>query len=451
MQPNILLLISDQHNYKVLGCYGNNLIKTPNLDLLANQGTVFENCYCNSPLCVPSRLSFTRGQYISNAKVWSNSCILENDWPSIAWALRGVGYNCYLCGKMDYSKGRLYGFEELGKSFTNKSKNRKFEVCPKRDILCSPIIGGGFDFGFKSQKHRSKGNAGHDEKITKKSCDFLANYKGDKPFFLTVGFLQPHPPLTVPDDRYWEMYIDEVPMPHVRDFCAPGNLRCHLNKYKKIRKDENIIRKGRAIYYGQVTWLDERIGEIIKTLDSNKYCKNTMVIYTSDHGEGMGEHGLWGKMMMYEDAVHVPLIIRHEYKSRIAKVCSLVDLTQTIVEIAGANIPSSDGRSLMTLLEGTSYWDNFAISQMYSGFHSGITMLREDNYKYIYHSKTEEKELYDLNQDDKELNNIDDDRITARMHMRIKKILKCDPRQIERNTNRSATPHSIKVSKSFNI
>ena len=417
--PNILLIMSDEHNAGVLGCYGNKIIRTANLDGLARRSMVFENCYCNSPLCVPSRLSFTSGKYASRVGAWSNSCWLPSaDYPSLPRLMNAAGYESFLCGKMHYDRTRRYGFTEIGGNSNTSTKRGNGRRRTPDDLQPKPGHSGRFKAfhpGDNSDILR------RDRGVTASTIDFLKNRKvTDKPFFLSAGYVAPHFPLIVPEE-YWEPYKSKVPMPTIPD----GHLESQPRNYKHLRIAFNvedappeIVRKGRELYYGLTQWLDEEIGKVLKVLADSQVAENTVVIYTTDHGENMGEHGLWWKNCAYEHAARVPLIMswprRWKGGQQRTGACSLVDVVQTIAELGGAKTPGDwNGESMVQWLDNSKVeWKDWAISEYYGhNIASGFVMLRQGKYKYVYHTPPDEKhpaerELYDLSNDPGEFSNM---------------------------------------------
>ncbi len=423
--PNVLVIMSDEHNAGVLGCYGNRIVRTPNLDRLARRGITFDAAYSNSPLCVPCRLSFTAGKYISRVGAWSNSCRLpSDDYPSIARIMTDAGYESMLCGKMHYDKTRRHGFREIGfESPTNQ--RRKTGVGRRRhpnDLARKKNrISGRF-------KHFHPGDRSsvldHDRQVTDGVVELLRQRKrSDKPFFLIAGYLAPHFPLIVPQ-RYWDPYRGKVPMPVL----PKGHLQSLPLNYKHLRVgfdlinvDAETVRKGRELYYGLTSWLDNELGRVFEALADSKVADNTVVIYTTDHGENMGEHGMWWKNCMFEHAVRVPLIIswpkRWKGRQRRAGACALVDVVQTIAELGGAKVPDDwDGDSLRAWMDDPkAAWKDMAVSEYYGhNIASGFAMLRKGRYKYVYHTPPDEshpaeRELYDLQADPGEFNNLASD------------------------------------------
>ena len=418
-QPNILVIMSDEHNAGVLGCYGNKTMQTPNIDGLARRGIVFESCYCNSPLCVPSRLSFTSGKYASRVGAWSNSCWLPSaHYPSLPRIMNAAGYESFLCGKMHYDRTRRYGFTEIGGNRNTSTKSGKGQRRTAGDLGPKP----GYSKRFNAFRPGDDSDIlRRDRKVTAGTIEFLKNRKAtDKPFFLFAGYVAPHFPLIVPQ-KYWEPYKGKVAMPVIPE----GHLDSQPRNYKHLRIAFNvedappeIVRKGRELYYGLTQWLDEEVGKVLKTLGDSEVAENTIVIYTTDHGENMGEHGLWWKNCVYEHAARVPLIIswpgRWKGGQRRTGACSLLDVVQTITELGRAKTPEDwNGDSMVKWMdEAKSKWKDVAVSEYYGhNIASGFAMIRMGRYKYVYHTVSDadhraERELYDLQSDPGEFNNL---------------------------------------------
>jgi choline-sulfatase len=455
--PNILVIMSDEHNASVLGCYGNRIVRTPNLDRLAERGIVFERAYTNSPLCVPSRLAFTAGKYVSRIGAWNNDCRLPtSDFPSLPRILNAAGYESFLCGKMHYDATCRYGFTEIGGNM-NAAHMTGLGSRRKADNLPGPP---GLSDRF-AQFHPGTGpGMRHDQRVVAGAVEFLANRGADrrgsgdpaeqKPFFLVCGFITPHFPLIVPES-YWEPYKGRVPMP----ILPPGHLESLPLNYQHLRAGFQIehvppetVRKGRELYYGLTQWMDEQVGTILKTLADRGLADNTIVIYTSDHGENMGEHGLWWKNCVYEHAARVPLIIswpaRWKGGQRRAGASSAVDLVQTIAELGGAKAPADwNGTSMCRWMDNPATpWKDLAVSEYYAhNIASGYATLRAGRYKYVYHASPDaqhpaQRELYDLESDPGEFVNLagraQDEATVRRMHATLVKELGEDPESIEK-------------------
>ena len=447
-KPNILVVMSDEHNASVLGCGGNDLIRTPNLDALAARGVFFENHYCNSPLCVPSRLAFTSGKYVSRVGAWNNQCRLPTDaYPSLAHSLNAAGYESFLCGKMHYDATHRYGFTEIGRNM-NGSK-----MDGRGNRLSPAILGRPHGLADRFEEFKTAGTSQpmrHDTAVVAGVRDFFATRKADaKPFFLAAGFLCPHFPLIVPESC-WKNYADKVPMPRI----PAGHLESQPLNYRVLRaafQAEDVpaatVKFGRELYYGLTQWMDERVGEVLAALAKSPFADSTLVVYTSDHGENMGEHGLWWKSTMYEHAARVPLIIsaprRWPGGQRRRGASSMVDLTRTLVDVGGGK-PGADwnGDSLVPWLDDASRkWKDLAVSEYYAhNIASGYTMIRMGRHKYVYHTPTDaghpaERELYDLEEDPGEFDNLaskeQNKDLVSRLHAALVKEIGEDPDKTE--------------------
>ncbi|MFH1719630.1 MAG: sulfatase-like hydrolase/transferase [Planctomycetota bacterium] len=447
-KPNIIVIMSDEHNAGVLGCYGNDIVTTANLDSLARRGVTFESCYCNSPLCVPSRLSFTSGKYASRVGAWSNDCWLAgDDYPSLPRIMNAAGYESVLCGKMHYDASRRYGFREIGGNMNNARKTGKGGRRDADDLAPKAGLSPRFDEFHPGDKSSI---LNHDRNVTSATVEFLKDRKSsDKPFLLFAGYLAPHFPIIVPQE-YWDRYKGRVPMPKI----PAGHLESQPRNYKHLRIGFNmedvpdeIVLKGRELYYGLTQWLDDEIGKVMDCLADSEVTDNTVILYTTDHGENMGEHGLWWKNCVYEHASRVPLIVswpaRWKGGQRRTQACSLVDVVQTIAELGGADVPGDwDGDSMVQWLDDSGAdWKDLAVSEYYAhNIASGYAMIRMGRYKYVYHTPADakhpaERELYDLRSDPGEFNNLAGkaeyrDRIAA-MHSALVKELGEHPDKTE--------------------
>ena len=419
-RPNILLIMSDEHNADVTGPYGNGIVQTPNLDRLAARGITFDCAYTNSPLCVPERLAFTAGKYVSRVGAWSNNCWLPSDeMPSLPRVMTAAGYDSLLCGKMHYDRTRRYGFTEIG---GNMNRVHKTGLGRRRDADDESVSIKSRDGRFaKFHAADSSGVMDHDRHVTAGTVEFLSRRRRkDRPFFLCAGYLAPHFPLIVPE-RYWRPYVGKVPMP----LLPPGSVESqplnyhHLRRgFGVVRTDPQIVCRGRELYYGLTQWLDEQIGEVLAALGQSDVADNTIVIYTTDHGENIGEHHLWWKNCMYDHAARVPLIVswpqRWALGQRRTGVCSLADLVITLADVAGARVPDDwDGDSMSAWMDDPAApWKDFALSEYYGhNIASGFVMLRAGRYKYVYHTPPDEchpaeRELYDMQADRGEFVNL---------------------------------------------
>ncbi|HOX38011.1 MAG TPA: sulfatase-like hydrolase/transferase [Candidatus Brocadiia bacterium] len=418
--PNVLFIMSDEHNASITGCYGNRTVRTPHLDALSATGITFDCAYTASPLCVPSRLAFTSGKYISHCRAWNNDCRLpSDDYPSIARIMNAAGYESFLCGKQHYDSRHRYGFTEIGGNMNN---GRMTGVGQRRAADDTTVNTEGRDQRFAHFKTADDSSVmSHDRAVTAGALNFLSKRKSaEKPFFLFLGYLAPHFPLTIPR-KYWEPYRDNVPMPVL----PPGHVESQPLNYHHLRRgfgvvetDPKLVKLGRELYYGFTQWVDEEIGKVLTALAASGVGENTVIIYTTDHGENMGEHALWWKNCVYDTAARVPLIIswpeRWKGGQRRKGACSMVDVTRTVADIGGANAPDDwDGDSLAAWMDDPGLkWKDMAVSQYYAhNIASGYAMLRSGDFKYVYHSPPDDRhpaqhELYDMARDPGEFANL---------------------------------------------
>jgi choline-sulfatase len=395
-------------------------------------------------LCVPARLAITSGKYIGRVGAWSNNCRLaSDDCPSLPRLMTAAGYESLLCGKMHYDARHRYGFTEIGGNMNNGQMNGRGGRRAADDTRSNTAAR---DQRFADFHAGEGGSIKHDQKVTAGVLEFLANRKGaDKPFFLLAGYLTPHFPLTVPEE-FWEPYKGKIAMPEL----PAGHVESQPLNYHHLRRgfgvvetDPNQVRIGRELYYGLTAWFDNEISKVTKALADAGLAESTVIVYTTDHGENMGEHALWWKNCMYQHAARIPLVVRWPERwkggQRRAGACAHVDIIRTLAEIGGARPPDDwNGNSLCGYLDDAKApWRDLAVSQYYAhNIASGYAMLRTGPYKYVYHSPPDDqhpaqRELYDLTADPKEFTNLaarpeQKDRIAA-MHAALVKELGEEP------------------------
>jgi len=454
-KPNVLVIMSDEHDPAVSGPYGDPLCRTPHLDELAAGGVTFENCYTTSPLCVPARLSFTAGKYVSRIGAWSNSCRLPTaDYPSIARIMTAAGYDSVLVGKQHYDKSRRYGFTDCcpqgggndtvktGRGGRRDPESKTGNLGMWQERIAEFFVGDESESRIMSR----------DVMRTEAACRFLRERGeggGDRPFFLFLGYISPHFPLVAPR-RYHEMYRDKVPMPDLPDDWwdrLATNTRQQIIGFGVDTRDREIVKLGRELYWALTSWMDTEIGKVLATLRQTGLGDDTVVVYTSDHGENKGDHGMWWKNCVYEHAARIPLIVNYPERwagsQRRTGACSLVDLVKTIAEVGGAEVPEDwDGDSLVPWLDDEAHeWKDLAVSEYYGhNVSSGLAMLRTGPWKYVYHTRMNDKhgperELFNLEDDPGEWNNLAGDPDQASrmegMHARLVAELGRDPEEAE--------------------
>jgi choline-sulfatase len=359
-RPNLLVIMSDQHNPHVMGCSGDGLVRTPNLDRLAEGGVRFEHAYCGSPLCVPSRMTFLASLHASEIDVWSNHCVLGSDVPTFAHQLSAAGYDTVLCGRMHFHHAdHRHGF----------AKRLVGDVTPQWPGCAGPKLGD-IPLATTGQDRRAVETAGpgrtsyqaYDRAVTDGAIDYLRthNHESDNPFCMVVGHVLPHCPFVCPKKLYDE-YYDKIDIPRLTEE-AMDTMHPAMEKWRKVRDIEHPlsdeeIRCARAAYYGMVTMYDAMIGEIMDAVDDSGQADDTAIFYTSDHGDMAGEKEMWWKSSFFEGSASVPLIASWPGKFTQGKVVeqpvSLLDIGPTLIEVAEAeSLPISSGESLLAPLTG---------------------------------------------------------------------------------------------------
>ena len=421
-KPNLLYIHTDQHTPFVTGCYGDRLVQTPHLDRLAANGVIFENAYCNSPICVPSRMSMLTGRFPYQNRVWTNEHILDSGIPTIAHSWGAAGYHPVLFGRM-HSLGpdQLHGYAE--RYIGDHSPNYVHGPSVDRGVLNGTA--GPHRISLEKSGSGQSAYQVHDEYVTAATVDYL-NQLGveqragqlEQPFCITVGYMLPHAPFVARKEDF-DLYRYTISLPTI-DEPFSENLHPHIRWWREHTDIKSVteieIRRARAAYWGLVGRIDIMIGEILDALTANNLMENTAIVYTSDHGDMLGEHGLWWKHTFYEHSARVPLIISWPEKiagnQRRKEVVSALDATATLLEMLDAPpLPGSSGRSLLPLVtEPDATWDNVAFSEYCSDQFCGDQpcfqrMIRRDEWKLVYYHG-QESQLFNLNDDPNELRNL---------------------------------------------
>lgn len=412
-RPDIILIMSDQHNPHITGFDGNKIIRTPNLDSLAREGVSFSNMYCPSPLCVPSRSAFLTGQYPSDINVFNNASILSSAIPTFAHSLSAAGYETVLCGRMHFDgPDQFHGFEkriygDCNLFLTEETNGRYFCTCGQTKYAVQ--VSGSGQAGYEA----------FDRNVTQKACEFLkARTDEDRPLCMVVGYVLPHNPLII-DKELYEYYYDKLAEDNMPSLKAPENLHPAIRQWRKNRGVDDIspehARRALAAYYGLVEKMDKNIGKVIQSAKAKQNSENTIMIYCSDHGDCAGENGLWWKSNYFEGSARVPLTIScpsvFEQDKDVKEVSSLIDLAATLIDLAETEkLPYSEGRSLRGFLEkggNVENWKEEAYSE-YSGAYGEkpSCMIRSGKWKLMYYSEFNSSLLFNMEEDPEELNDL---------------------------------------------
>jgi choline-sulfatase len=434
-KPNILFIQVDQLAARYLAGYGHPAVKSPNIDRLMARSAVFDAAYCNYPLCSPSRASMLTGRLPFAIDQWDNGAEFYAELPTIAHYLTASGYRTTLCGKMHFvGPDQLHGFEERLLTDIYPSD---FAWATDWAHVFRP--GGGI-------RIRNVVEAGHcvrslqmdyDEEVEHHArqavFDFARAPEG-KPFFLTVSFSHPHPPYVAPK-AFWDLYDDaDIDMPSVPpmgpDELDPFNrLRWEMMGHQHYELTGEQVRAARRAYFANITYVDQRIGGVLDALDEAGLTDGTYIVFASDHGELLGERGMWLKDNFLEDSVRIPLAIAGPSiePRRVSDIVSLVDLAPTLLDLSGnavAPVERLDGRSLVPLLDGRQPdRDGMAFIDFAGGGHDRVARaLRRGHCKYV-HADGLPPLLYDLSKDPDELTNRAEDPAYAEIRAAMASIL----------------------------
>lgn len=437
MRPNILLLLSDQHSHKVAGCYGDPLCPTPNIDGIARRGVTFDNAYCASPICTPSRMSLLTGRWPHKQSCWTLEDQLASDLPTYVHALGAVGYRTILAGRMhSIGPDQLHGFSEryigdcspnwlgAGRQDLGELAGTQGPSAPSSDGTPVPAV---------SISKSGRGQSGYevvDDATTEAACTRLKVLGQEhasgarQPFLLTVGFILPHCPFVARSEDF-DLFEGRVGLP---DLPRPDMASEHpwLVSWRRYSGCENAVSadviRARTAYYGLVHALDRKIGRILDALEQAGFGDDTLVIYASDHGEQIGERDLWWKNTFYEESVKVPLVMSWPGKlpegERRAQIVNLIDVNATMIQAANAPpLPRSNARSLIPIAaNGDAPWENESFSEYVTDLSSAWTgpeatcqrMVRSGRYKYV-HIDGYRAQLFDLEADPSESRDLGDD------------------------------------------
>ncbi len=399
MKPaNLLVILSDQHNPRIAGCYGHPIVKTPNLDRLASRGTRFTAAYTNSPICVPARASFATGRYVHQIRFWDNAIAYDGSVPAWGHRLMAQGHRVTSIGKLHYLSAdpARDGFHEeiipmhIADGIGDLSGLIRDEVIVRT---------GARKLGPQAGPGESEYTS-YDRDIAAETCRWLeqeAPKHRDKPWVLYVGFVCPHPPFLAPE-AFFRLYDEKtIPMPD-RYSVAERPRHPYLDALARGRPYDDgfsgpeMVRRAIAAYYGLVSFLDDNVGKVLAALERAGLAASTRVMYGSDHGENLGTRGLWAKSTLFEEAAGIPLIMAGPDVPQGRTVdtpVTLVDAFPTILQGVGARASAEDGD-----LPGASLFDvaNGALRDRsaFSEYHAtasicGCFMIRRGRYKYLHY------------------------------------------------------------------
>lgn len=429
-RPNVLLMVSDDERPDTIHALGNSLIDTPHLDRLVASGTAFTRAVAPNPICTPSR-----AEILSGCSSFRNGVIdfgepIAKDIPTWAATMQSAGYHTWYIGKW-HNDGRptQRGYEETAGLYAGGGGAAAGQQIDWKGRTITGYRGWVFQ-DDAGQKFPEKG-IGLTPTI---SADLagaaigLIKRQSKKPFFLHVNFTAPHDPLLMPPGFESKYPADRMPLPanflpqHPFDH---GNFRGRDELLWPFPRTESDVRQELAYYYAVISHLDAQIGRILAALDETQQAERTIVIFTSDHGVGIGSHGIRGKQNMYEHTIGVPLVMRGPgipQNQKITAQCLLRDLYPTVCELTKVPVPREiEGRSLAPVLRG----ETKEVYPFVCGYFRNFQrMIRTDRWKLIRYPQVERMQLFDLAADPNEMRDLSADGSHAAMRAELERKLR---------------------------
>ena len=429
-RPNIVFIMVDEMKWNVMSCAGHPLVKTPHLDQLAREGTRFATAYTVAPICTPSRYSFFTGRYAHVHGSTDNSTPPREPQVLLPAILKHAGYQTAISGKLhyispgniDYSFDYFWSYKDEGpgklpswpeyieKLYGKGAAKKSLQIQPFPD---DPL---GKDLGKLKYPNADSQTSW----ITARALEFLDRRDKAKPFFLFVSYLDPHSPSHL-CEPYWSMYQNEfnperIPLPPTFKQDPSKSLATSAGRHEV--NDPKIVKEMTAAYYAKVTMVDDNVGRLLGQLRKLGLEENTIIVFTADHGNMLGDHNRWFKGAMYEGSARIPLLMKAPAASPFAaqfnrgivvsNIVENIDVMPTLCEMAGVPLPAQgiQGRSMTKLVAGTEKdWKECAFAER------GSSMVRTPQYKLICNERKNarkggEYELYDLAKDPLETNNL---------------------------------------------
>ncbi len=411
MPSNLLVIMSDEHQARAMGCAGHPFVRTPHLDALAARGTRFTNAYTPSPICVPARASFATGKHVHETRLWDNAMPYHGQIPGWGHCLQDAGQPVESIGKLHYRRqGDPAGFDREhipmhvagGVGMVWGSVRHPSQRISPGPRMLSDYIGPG------TSKYTD-----YDQSVTDQTVQWIGeHHAGTQPWCLYVGLVAPHFPLVAPPE-FFDMYPpDSMPATKLRP--KDGYQRHPWVELQNAQldseagfKSEAERRDAIAAYYGLVSWMDHNVGRILQALKGSGQLDDTTVIYASDHGDNVGTRGLWGKSTLYQESVSVPLIMAGPdiAAGTCATPVDLLDVAATIPAHFGLPF-ACDGTPLNEIAARAEDPDRIILSQYHAvGAVSGAYMLRKGRWK-LHHYVGFEPELFDLIADPEEIRDL---------------------------------------------
>ncbi len=420
-RPNILLLMTDQHRGDCLGIEDHPVLQTPYLDEMGGEGLHFRKAYTSCPVCIPARRTLMSGRKPANHGVLMNYGT-HMDCPTLPGELSKAGYQTHLCGKLHlWPDRKLYGFDSADWSDGphKDGGDDDYQRFLREQGLTYPAAGSAHGMnvnGYPARPFHLDERFHFTNWVTDRALNFLERRDPTAPFFLKVSYLHPHQPLT-PPQCYWDRYINmDLPEPKVGDWARiydepqDGQWVCAW----RFAANRAVQKQMQAGYYGCINHIDNQIGRIL-----NRLPKDTVIIFTADHGEMLGDHQWIRKRSAFEPSARIPFLMRFpksmgiEQMRKIDEAVELMDVMPTLLDVAGVDIPSGvDGKSLMPLLRGEdTNWRDYVHGECADvpTENTGMQYLTDGKKKFIYHPGPGREYFFDLENDPDEMHDLSAD------------------------------------------
>jgi arylsulfatase len=419
--PNVLLFFTDQQRADTIGALGNPVIRTPNLDRLCREGVAFTNAFTPSPVCVSARCSMIYGQYPHHTGCYENSPMPQDDRESLMGALTRAGYRTHGIGKCHFSPDRyaLRGFE-------TRETQEELVASPDEDDYLKFLRRSGFahlcdPHGVRSEMYyvpqpaQMPAHLHPSQWVGDRAVEFISDpERGRRPWFLFCSFIDPHPPFAPPSPWHKLYRAPLMPLPSIppdaQSLQTYINRRQNRYKYRDQGIDRNLVRCLKAYYYATISFVDYQIGRVCDRLAQAGLMENTLVIFTSDHGELLGDYNCFGKRSMHDAASRISLIAhlpgRFEGGLRCDRPTSLVDIAPTVLGLTGSSIATheTDGEDLREVAAGNTDREMVFSQHSRAGLASYMAVSRE--WKYFYSAPDGREFLFDRIRDPRETRNL---------------------------------------------
>lgn len=430
-QKNILLIFTDQQRSDTISALGNKIIKTPVLDNLVDNGISFTRAYTPCPVCIPARYSLKTGQMPHRT-----NCVFNGTMPagrkSFMQILGEHGYQTHGVGKMHFSfeddgANAMWGYEARDRSEEINYKDDYTEYLVRNGFEhVHDIHGVRSEYYYIPQPSQLPARLHHTAWTVDKSIEFLKNRDYNRPFFLMTSFIKPHPPFESPTPFNKLYRAAEMPLPkrpeNQENLLSFWNRFQNRYKYRDQGIDNNLIRTIKAAYYSSISFIDFNLGRLLEYMKENGLWDNTLIVFTSDHGEMLGDYNCFGKRCFLDSAARIPMIMVHPELAKgikCTKPVSLVDIMPTFLQYAGIKTEENySGQSLKDIVNGDAQRD-IVFGQYHRGEY-GTYMAVTEKYKYIYSAPDNKEWLYDLEADIEETRN----RADNPMYIHIKRDMK---------------------------